>query len=123
MPNDDPIQQMLRSTGLDSVRFASGVVGNSTYVVCACAVAAAVAAWALSPYPWLAVVAMLSLVGLAIFYMQGTWRFADRHPDLALLGGAQLLKLRQMEMGAKEIPMPQTVENVQAPVLGESEET
>lgn len=116
MEGEETLNRVLKAAGLDSVRFASGVVGNSTFIVCASVVGAALAAWALKAAPGLALAGMMLIIGLAVFALIWNSRFADRHPDLALLGGAELLKLRQMEMGAKEMPVLPNSENVAAPI-------
>lgn len=116
MASEEAFYKVLKAAGLDSVRFARGVVGNSTFIFFGCVGFAAVAAWALRAAPGLALAGMGLFISYGVFALVGIWRFADKHPDLALLGGAELLKLRQMEMGAKEMPTLPNSDNVAAPM-------
>jgi hypothetical protein len=47
--------------------------------------------------------AVLIVLVFAI-YFSGTLWFANRHPGIALLEGAELIQWRQMDMAAKTVP-------------------
>ncbi|HZL59847.1 MAG TPA: hypothetical protein VFC38_09105 [Stellaceae bacterium] len=100
---------------LDRVRFARGVVGNTTYAICAALAAIAAVAFSFSSHPGVAELLILVIVGVVSLYLLGTWIFSHLNPGLALLGGAELLKWRQMEMGAKGMTILPEEVNVSLP--------
>lgn len=118
MSDDNPLEKYgLRA--LDNIRFARGVVGNTTYAMCAGLLAIGIAAFALRGSPPMAI-AVIVIIGLLLaWYLHGTWKFADKHPELALLGGAELLKWREMDMGAKNVTLPSNADNVVAGSLAD----
>jgi hypothetical protein len=97
-----------KAGALDSIRFARGVVPNTTYALCFSVIAMAAAGWSFGSNPEIAFKIVLTIGSVAIVFILGTWIFAHIHPDIALLGGAQLLKLRELEYAAKGMPQPPT---------------
>jgi hypothetical protein len=73
--------------------------------------------WAFSGRPEFALIVISIIAGFAAVYLFGTWIFSHFHPDLALLGDAELLKWRQMDMGAKGIQIPINQPNTTPPLL------
>jgi hypothetical protein len=110
--------------GLSSVagiRLGPGAVGNTHTVALVALIAICVVTWALREVPLFALGVDVLILAYCIYLSRWTERFAKDHPDLALLGGAHLLQLRQLQMGAKgvsEIPLLQPVE---APAIARSE--
>jgi hypothetical protein len=104
----DPVKKALEAVGvsessLDRVRLAQGFVGKASYVAgTALLVLIAVAAFLRDPV-YLLVVAFLAVCIFGIFFCGSLW-FSHRHPDLALLEGAELIRWRQIEMAAKGQP-------------------
>jgi hypothetical protein len=96
----------LRTTALDSIRFARGVVPNTTYAICISIISIAATGWFFNSHPEIALPIIGIIATITVIYLVGTWVFAHVHPDLALLGGAELLKLRQLEQAAKGMPQP-----------------
>ena len=45
-------------------------------------------------------------VALFLFYFISTQRFADKNPGVALLEGAELIRWKQVELAAKNLPSP-----------------
>src|SRR5712691_5321175 len=86
------------------VRLGAGVVYLTTAAFIAFCAAVGGISWALSkdPYLALAIVTVMAVVGIVFLF--GTWRFADKHPDQAALGGSSWLKFRQMQLEAKGQP-------------------
>ena len=101
----------------DRVRLGRGVVGRTTYAVVAALVVLALVAWRGDP-AMLFWIAVLTLV-LFLAYFGGVLWFAHRHPGVALLEGAELLRWRQTELAAKGIASIPPVPALQEP---ESEE-
>jgi hypothetical protein len=102
------VKQILEAVGvsessLDRVRLAQGVVGKSSYVAASALLALLVVAYSLRDSGYLLVVGIL-IVLLFVVYFAGVLWFANRHPDMALLEGAELVKWRQIEMAAKGQP-------------------
>jgi hypothetical protein len=83
------------------VKLAPGVVGHTTTAVVVAAVVIAAEVYFLRSVPWAMAVAVGATVFVVTVYLVGTWRFADKHPDLALMGGSELLQLRQLQIGAQ----------------------
>ena len=97
----------------DQVRLGSGVVITTATVVVAAGVSITGIAWALSTAPSYGVAITAMFLIVVVIFLLGTWRFADRHPDQAALGGTSWLKLRQMQMriqskGSKAEALPPT---------------
>ena len=99
------------------VRLGAGVVYLTTAAFIAFCAAVGGVSWALSrdPYFALAVVGLLAVV-IIIFFL-GTWKFADKHPDQAALGGSWWFKLRELQIEAKGKPaidaLPATTDPLQ----------
>ncbi|TXT19439.1 MAG: hypothetical protein FD138_4336 [Planctomycetota bacterium] len=92
--------------GLSKVRLPGGVVGKVTLAVIAVSFAMAAIAWSFQSV-WLSA-ATLGCVFLLAFTM--LWRlinFADRHPQAALLEGAEFLVHEQIVLGTKSNPILQ----------------
>jgi hypothetical protein len=104
----NPIRRLLDQSGinassLDRIRLARGVVGKASYVAVAAVLALGGIAWRLGDPIYLLVAAVLIVLVFAI-YFSGTLWFANRHPGVALLEGAELIQWRQMDMAAKTVP-------------------
>lgn len=113
--DDSTLQKALKASGLDSIRLARGVVGNTTHAMYAAMLAVAVAAWALRDEPKFALALAGIIGGVTALYLIGTWRFSHRNPDLALYGGAELLKLRELQIGTKNHPEPADAPSIEDP--------
>lgn len=90
-------------TTLDKVRLAQGVVGKSSYVAATALLALLVVAFSLKDSGYLLAIGLIILL-LFVVYFAGVLWFATRHPDMALLEGAELVKWRQIDMAAKGHP-------------------
>ena len=89
------------------IRLGHGVVGNTSHVAMVMMLALAVIAYgivSLDGSVWL-LAAMALLVVLSFFGFFGwiLW-FANKHPNHAMAGGAELVQLRHLEMAAKGLP-------------------
>jgi hypothetical protein len=62
-------------------------------------------AWALDAHPYVALGVIGLLVLIVGFFLIGTWRFADKHPDQAAMGDSVWLKFREFQMGTKSQPI------------------
>ena len=102
--------------GLSGVKLGPGVVGNSTFAVIAAFVGIPATAWALSSHPDYALVAIAIEAFLLFSFLVGSWVYAHKHPDHALMGGAELLQLRKAQIAAPGIKV---VEN--APIVSDPE--
>jgi hypothetical protein len=87
---------------LESVRLGRGVVGKATFALISIAALLGVVASRLSTGWMLLAVAAL---GVAVFvvYLFRILSFAEEHPDLALLEGAELVKWKQIDVAAKGV--------------------
>ena len=122
----DPLE-LLKEIGvsqetLESVRL-RGVVGKATLALISIAALLAVVASRLSIAWMLLAVAILG-VAIFVFFLFRILSFADKHPDLALLEGAELVQWKQMDVAAKGVgnlpggPLIETPPPIDTPLLG-----
>jgi len=112
----DPIRDALEQTGintstLDRIRLARGVVGKASYVAGAAILVLGGIAWRLlDPLHLLLAGGLVTLI--FVLYFAGVLWFANRHPGVALLEGAELIQWRRLDMIAKSgspiasVPIP-----------------
>jgi hypothetical protein len=116
-PDGPKVKQVLEAVGvsessLDRIRLAQGVVGKSSYVAAVALLALLVVAYSLKDSGYLMVVGFIILL-LFFVYFGGVLWFATKHPDMALLEGAELVKWRQIDMAAKGQPsLPNSTQQV-----------
>ena len=101
---------------VDRIRLAHGIVGKTSYVAAALFVLLIVAILRDPSYVFAVVV--LGVLSFLV-YLAGMLWFANRHPGVALLEGAELIQWRQMDIAAKSIT---AVENAPVPPETESDE-
>ena len=82
----------------DQVRLGAGVVITTATVVVAAGASVTGITWALSATPAYGVTIVAMFLLVVVIFLMGTWRFADKHPDQAALGGTSWIKLREMQM-------------------------
>jgi hypothetical protein len=110
MPFPEPIKGALEGAGLsaeslDRIRLARGFVGKASYVAGVALLVLGAIAIRGGGEPPLMVGATVLIFSI---YFGGALWFAHRHPGEALLEGAELIKWRQLEMAAKNMPqLPQ----------------
>ena len=92
----------INASSLERIRLARGVVGKATYVAGIAVFGLAAVAWSLRDPLYLLLVAIIMLL-VFTFYFAGSLWFANRHPGVALLEGAELIRWRQMEIAAKDV--------------------
>jgi hypothetical protein len=95
-------QSGINASSLDRIRLARGVIGKTSYVAAAAVLALGGVAWRLDDPIYLLVEAIL-IVLVFTAYFAGTLWFANRHPGVALLEGAELIQWRQMDIAAKTV--------------------
>jgi hypothetical protein len=115
------IRKGLESAGvntsmLDRIRLARGVVGKASYVAGAAVLGLAIVAWQLHE-SWLLFMDALLIVVLFIAYLVGVLWFANKHPGVALLEGAELIQWRQLEITASDPPPQMDREITEPPPL------
>jgi len=89
---------------LERVRAGAGIVRNTTYVIVALWAAAVPILWALSPDHLSQLCALAIFAFMTVFYLLGTWRFAERNPDQAVMGGSEFRRFRQSQLASKGRP-------------------
>jgi hypothetical protein len=102
------LQETLEASGinasaLDRIRLARGVVGKASYVAGAAVLGLALVAWGLRDSIYLIIDASL-MFALFLSYFIGVLWFANKHPGVALLEGAELIQWRQLEITASDPP-------------------
>ena len=83
-------------------QFGGGVVNNCTRMGYATMVAIVGCAAALSSHPMTLLIVVGAILFAFLCYLFGNLFFAHKHPDLALMGGATLLKYRHLELAARD---------------------
>ena len=90
--------------GLSKVTLRGGVVGKVTFAVVFVAIALAAIAWSVRNV-WLSAAALGMVFILALIMLWRLINFADRHPQAALLEGAEFLVHEQIVHAAKSLPI------------------
>jgi hypothetical protein len=65
-------------------------------------IAAALVGWALHENPWAALAGIIAMLGMTAWAVNRSLTFAEKDPATSLMSGAQLLKLFEHQMGAKD---------------------
>jgi hypothetical protein len=89
--------------GLARVRLGRGVVGNTTYGFVGLCSAGILIVWALNKNPGYAFASLIALIFVYLLYLFGTYKFADKNPETAMLGDSEWLQLKNKQMAAKGI--------------------
>ena len=103
MPAEDVIGRIAQSAG-GAFRFGRGIVSRSSVVILVFMIAIAIASFGLPGLWKLAGVGVGALVFL-VWYFASLW-FTVKHPDVALLDGAEWSAWKQFEASAKGLPSP-----------------
>lgn len=90
--------------GLSKVTLRGGVVGKVTFAIVAVSFSLAVIAWSVKNL-WLSVGALATVFVLAFVMLWRLISFADRHPQAALLEGAEFLVHEQIVHASKAQPV------------------
>jgi hypothetical protein len=100
---DDPTRTLLaRMQALGHIRLAHGVVGKTSVVTGLALLVLAGIAWRVSTDLLLVMGGMVLLIFFV--YLAAVLWFAHRHPEQALLEGAEIIQYREQEMAAKGVP-------------------
>ncbi len=109
----------LSRESLERVKLGRGVVGKTTWALLSIIALLAIVASRVS-VDWMLLLISGAGIVLFIVYLFKVLAFADKHPDLALLEGAELVKWRQMDVAAKGAGTLPSGPLVQPPPLLES---
>ena len=90
-------------SGLSRVTLRGGVVGKVTFAVSLVSIALTAIAWSVSNI-WLSAAALLMVFTLTFVMLWRLINFADRHPQAALLEGAEFLVHEQIVHATKTLP-------------------
>jgi len=113
--------------GETRLKLGGGVVTHTTRLGLALMAAIVAVCYALKGPALFGVIAIL--VGVFALYLIGTWWFADLHPDLALMGGAEFLQYHKMQMAAQHpeimsdstLTQPLKIEHADSETSGETD--
>jgi len=70
------------------LRLGAGVVGHTTRVALCAVIVIGVLALILERNTAVAINGIVAVAVVSAYYLQGTWKFADKHPDAAALAGS-----------------------------------
>jgi hypothetical protein len=96
------LSQMFGS--VSNIKLRGGVVGKVCTVLIVVAPAIAAIAWAVREV-WVSVLGLVLLSGMCFALLWRLIGFAERHPQAALLEGAEFLAHEQMQLGMKSSPV------------------
>lgn len=103
MADDDLARTLLaRMQALGHIRLARGVVGKASVVAGIALLVLGGIAWRIGPALLLVVAGMVMLTFFV--YLTAVLWFAHRHPEQALLEGAEIIQYRQLELAASHVP-------------------
>jgi len=100
MPSPRDIHKAVERTSF--VRLPGGIVGKSAYVLISVAAALGTMVFATKSE----VVAYVAIAALVITVIPTLWRlinFAERHPDVSLMEGGELLDLHRLRFAQKDV--------------------
>ncbi len=90
--------------GISKVNLRGGVVGKVALTVMVVSIATSLVAWSAHNI-WISAAAIAAIFIIAFTMLWRLISFADRHPQAALLEGAEFLVHEQMLQGSKNHPM------------------
>ncbi len=85
------------------LRLGAGVVGHTTRVALVSVIIIGVLALILERNTAVAIDGIVAVAAVAAYYLNGTWKFADKHPDAAALAGTSWPKA---EVKAQPVAAP-----------------
>src|SRR4051812_15157964 len=83
------LEKLLRGAGFRGFRMGPGTVGNLAIVAVGTVIACAIVGWALSREPLVAFFAIAAILVFGVYFAERCFRFAERHPAEALMGGSE----------------------------------
>lgn len=89
-------------SGSLGLKIGPGVLVVVGWVIAIGLAATAAAVWALQANPWLALAAAILILTVAAYFAERAFRYAEKNPIPALMGGAELLKVIEHQIGAKD---------------------
>jgi hypothetical protein len=116
--------------GLSKVTLKGGLVGKATFAIMVVSLTLAAIAWAANNV-WISAAALVMVFTIAFVMLWRLVNFADRHPQAALLEGAEFLVHEQIVHASKSLPVipAEVVNQIESEVAeplaieGESAET
>jgi hypothetical protein len=107
------------SMGLDRITFGKSVVGMMTTSFIS--MLAVFGPLAITGVVWgqpnITYICIAVIIVAFLFTAISIMIFASRHPTSALLEGAEIVRLRQVEMAAKGLSLPMTQPNTEPPMI------
>jgi hypothetical protein len=88
------------------VKVGPGVLVVVGWVAAAGLIATGAAVWALQSQPWAALCAAVLVLLVCAYFCERAFRYAEKHPIPALMGGAELLKVIEHQMAASDKALP-----------------
>lgn len=64
---------------------------------------------------WTVLVLILGMLGSFLYYVKNVLTFAERNPDIAVLDGVELVKLKEVGLTARDISDPINSKNITNP--------
>jgi hypothetical protein len=110
----------IRASAFQSIRLPRGLVGKASYVAALALIGLAIIAWGLKDPALLIAIGCLIVLLFALYFAGVLW-FANKHPGVALLEGAELIQWRQLEIAASDVPTIRDASPKEPPTLSESD--
>ncbi len=107
----DPLDQLKGlAEKYSSVKLGPGIVGKTAIVLLGLLGLWAIIFWRLDPkatssfFNVALVIGGLAITGVGVWWIRKAYTFAEKHPGVALLGGAQLIEYQKWEAQVKGFP-------------------
>jgi hypothetical protein len=100
--SSNPFSNYLPKGGLGGFKLGPGTLGNLAMVAVSVFLCAAVALWALGNNPVLAIAALVFIFAFAYWFLERSYKFAEKHPAAALMGGAEYFHYLRDQSSAKD---------------------
>jgi hypothetical protein len=109
----------VNSMGLEKIKFGIGVVGKmTTGLIAVLSVLAVLGALGLICGQFLlSYICLAAIIFFFLFNHVSVMWFSSKHPAVAILEGAELVRYHQVEMAAKGLSLPTTQPNVEPPLI------
>jgi hypothetical protein len=101
---DDRLQEFFAAImrGMAGLKLGPGVLRTIIPIVSFGFIALAAIAWALASNPLMALVAVALGLGVIVYVVERSFRYAETNPLPALLGGSELLQLFRDQIAARD---------------------
>ena len=111
---DFSIIKNLSTKNLSKIKFGRGVVGKVNNLGIVSLIVMAIFACTIKNES-MVFAFVIVILGAFLFYCKYVFAFAAKNPEIAVLDGAEFVTYKQVELGSKEITVPQPSSSIERP--------